>query len=320
MRMIAYMNANEGPTIADTIGNTPLVRLNRLARDWDFTLWAKLEYFNPGGSAKDRTAHSMVTMSNLKPGDTVVESSSGNLGIALAREAVLGDWTFHCVVDPRANRATVSHMQMLGAVVHQITEPDPETGDWLVARRARVAELREELEGAVCLDQYSNTEAFRAHQEGTMTEIVQQLGRAPDHVLVAVSTTGTVGGCLRHIEQNSLPTQVTAVDAEGSVLFDGHPGPRHLPGFGAGMVPELSKGLQPHRVLRINDRDSVTGARSLVRTEAILPGASGGAVIAAVEKLKGEFAPGSDVVIVLHDSGTRYMDTIYNDDWVGENL
>lgn len=318
--MIACMNATPGPTIADTIGNTPLVRLDRLTRGWDLSLWAKLEYFNPGGSAKDRTAHAMVAASNLKPGDTVVESSSGNLGIALAREAVLGDWTFHCVVDPRANRATIIHMEALGAVVHQITEPDPETGDWLVARRARVAQLQQEMPEAICLDQYSNTEAFRAHQEGTMTEIVQQLGHAPDHLLVAVSTTGTVGGCLRYIEKNGLSTQVTAVDALGSVLFDGHPGPRHLPGFGAGMVPKLSTQIKPHRVLRVNDRDSVMGARKLVRTETILPGASGGAVIAAVDMLKDTFEPGSDVVVILHDSGTRYMDTIYNDNWVEENL
>lgn len=153
-----------------------------------------------------------------------------------------------------------------------------------------------------------------------MTEIVQQLGRAPDHLLVAVSTTGTVGGCLRYIYAHGLSTQVTAVDAEGSVLFDGHPGPRHLPGFGAGMVPELSRKLTPHRVMRINDRASVEAARRLVRAEAILPGASGGAVIATVEKLRPEVAPGSDVVLVLHDSGTRYMDTIYNDNWVEENL
>lgn len=325
MSMLACMNGTTGLklpglTIADTIGNTPLVRLDRLTQDRDFTLWAKLEYFNPGGSAKDRTAHAMVTAGNLKPGDVVVESSSGNLGIALAREAVLGDWTFHCVVDPRANRSTVKHMQALGAVVHQITEPDAETGDWLVARRARVAQLLEEIPEAICLDQYSNTEAFRAHQEGTMTEIVQQLGRAPDHLLVAVSTTGTIGGCLRHIEAHHLPTQVTAVDAMGSVLFDGNPGPRHLPGFGAGMVPELSRQITPHRVLRVEDRESVEGARTLVRKEAILPGASGGAVIAAVDKLKDVFEPGSDVVVVLHDSGTRYMDTIYNDEWVEENL
>lgn len=318
--MLAYMIRNSGQTIADAIGNTPLVRLDRLARDWNFNLWAKLEAYNPGGSAKDRTARAMVTASSLNPGATVVESSSGNLGIALSREAVLGDWTFHCVVDPRANRTTVAHMKALGTVVHQITEPDPETGDWLVARRARVAQLLEQMPEAVCLDQYSNTAAFVAHDKGTMTEIVTQLGHAPDHLLVAVSTTGTIGGCLHYVASNNVATQVTAVDAEGSVLFDGHPGTRHLPGFGAGMVPELSKQLSPHRVIRIKDRASVDAARTLVRTEAILPGASGGAVIAAVEKLRPIFAEGSDVVVIVHDDGTRYMDTMYNDDWVEKNL
>jgi len=314
------MDSNTGHTIADAIGNTPLVRLDRLSQNWGFNLWAKLEAYNPGGSAKDRTAHAMVTAGNLVPGDTVIESSSGNLGIALSREAVLGNWTFHCVVDPRANRTTIAHMKALGTVVHQITEPDPETGDWLVARRARVAELREQMPDAICLDQYSNTAAFVAHDEGTMTEIVEQLGHAPDHLLVAVSTTGTIGGCLQYVADHGVDTKVTAVDAEGSVLFDGHPGPRHPPGFGAGMVPELSKNISPHRVLRIDDRASVEAARRLVRTEAILPGASGGAVIAAVEKLSADIPAGSHVVVILHDDGTRYMDTIYNDNWVEENL
>lgn len=314
------MISNPGPTIADTIGGTPLVRLDRLTAGHDVTVWAKLEFFNPGGSAKDRTAHAMVAASDLRPGDTVVESSSGNLGVALAREAVLGGWSFHCVVDPRTNRATIAHMKALGATVHEVTEPDPATGDWLTARRARVVELLTEIDGATCLDQYSNPAAFRAHDEGTMTEIVRQLGHAPDHLVVAVSTTGTVGGCLRHIAAHDLPTRVTAVDAEGSVLFDGRAGERHLPGFGAGMVPKLAESVRPHRVLRINDRESVAAARRLVRLEAILPGASGGAVAAGVEKLLPELAPGSEVVIILHDSGTGYLDTIYNDDWVEENL
>src|SRR5699024_12511853 len=104
------MNSNSGNTIADAIGNTPLVRLDRFSQNWGFNLWAKLEAYNPGGSAKDRTAHAMVTASNLKPGDTVVESSSGNLGIAMSREAVLGDWTIHCVVDERDISTADYHM------------------------------------------------------------------------------------------------------------------------------------------------------------------------------------------------------------------
>ncbi len=299
-------------------GNTPLIRLDRLPGRPGVTLWAKLEGHNPSGSAKDRTAHAMLAAADLQPGAVIVESSSGNLGVALAREAVLGGWTFHCVVDPKANRSTIATMRAFGAVVHEVTEPDPATGDWLTARRARVAQLLAELPDAVCLDQYSNRAAFTAHDEGTMAEIVGQLGHAPDHLLVAVSTTGTIGGCLRRITREGLATEVTAVDAEGSVLFDGTRGRRHLPGFGAGMVPALATEVTPDRVIRITDRESVAAARRLARTEGILCGASGGAVLAAVEKLLPELS--GDVVLVLHDGGTHYLDTIYNDGWVEETL
>lgn len=299
-------------------GNTPLVRLDRLPARPGVTLWAKLEGYNPSGSAKDRTAHAILAAADLRPGTVIVESSSGNLGVALAREAVLGGWTFHCVVDPKANRSTIATMRAFGAVVHEVTAPDPATGDWLAARRARVAELLTEIPGAVCLDQYSNRAAFTAHDEGTMAEIVAQLGHTPAHLFVAVSTTGTIGGCLRRIAREGWDTEVTAVDAEGSVLFDGARGRRHLPGFGAGIVPDLAAEVTPDRIVRVGDRDSVAAARQLARTEGVLCGASGGAVVAAVGKLLPELH--GDVVLVLHDGGTHYLDTVYNDDWVEENL
>ena len=213
------------------MGGTPLVSLPELGGG-NARVWAKLESFNPGGSAKDRTARALVADATarglLHPGAVAVESSSGNLGIALAREAIAGGWEFHCVVDPRTNQATLAMIAALGAVLHPVEEPDPETGDWLTARRNLVGELKREL-GAVNLDQYSNRAAFDAHDQGTMREIVQQLGHAPELLAVAVSTTGTVGGCLRHIREHGYSTKVVAVDAEGSVLFGGDRGERILP-------------------------------------------------------------------------------------------
>ena len=219
----------------------------------------------------------------LHPGAVAVESSSGNLGIALAREAIAGGWEFHCVVDPRTNQATLAMIAALGAVLHPVEEPDPETGDWLTARRNLVAELKREL-GAVNLDQYSNRAAFDAHDQGTMREIVQQLGHAPELLAVAVSTTGTVGGCLRHIREHGYGTKVVAVDAEGSVLFGGDRGERILPGYGAGVVTELSKEVAPDRVVRVSAADAVRSARGLARSTGFVPGASGGAVAAAVAR------------------------------------
>lgn len=302
--------------INETIGHTPLVSLAPFPTG-DLTVWAKLEQFNPGGSAKDRTARALVSAAQIPPGTMVVESSSGNLGVALAREAVIGGWDFHCVVDPRANRATLAHMKALGATVHMLTQPDPDTGDWLAARRAKVHDLVSSNPGAINLNQYANAAAFAAHQHGTMREIHEQLGAAPDYLLVAVSTTGTIGGCLRYIEQHRLDTTVVAVDSRGSVLFGGDRGPRALPGFGAGVVPELSLLVHPHRVERIADADSIAAARALARCTGIVPGASAGAVTAAISTLAAEGARGTAVAI-FHDSGAAYLDTIYDDDWVAD--
>lgn len=307
--------------LLSAIGHTPLVDLSA-GFPGQARVWGKLESFNPGGSAKDRTARAMVADATEKgllyPGAVAVESSSGNLGIALAREAVAGGWEFHCVVDPRTNQATLSMIRALGAVLHPVTEPDPETGDWLTARRNLVARLKDEL-GAVNLDQYSNRAAFDAHNHGTMAEIVQQLGHAPEMVVVAVSTTGTIGGCLRHVREHGYDTKVVAVDAEGSVLFDGARGERILPGYGAGVVTELSKEVEPDRVLRAEAFEAIHAARILASSTGFVPGASGGAVAWAVEKLVREGAA-SEIVGVFHDDGRAYLDTVYNDEWVNEQL
>lgn len=318
--------AKTGCGILDAIGTTPLVRLGSFGETQSggarARVWGKLESFNPGGSAKDRTAHALVRAAEqkglLKPGMRVVESSSGNLGVALAREAAVGGWEFHCVVDQRTNASTLAMITALGGILHPVDEPDPETGDWLVARRKRVAELKDEL-GALNLDQYSNTAAFDAHDGGTMAEIVDKLGRAPDVLVAAVSTTGTIGGCMRHIRTHGYDTSVVAVDAEGSVLFGGERGPRLLPGYGAGVTPDLSRDVHPDRVIRVRASEAVRAARKLAGSSGFVPGASGGAVAHAVEKLVGEGVSG-DVVAIFHDDGRAYLDTVYNDEWVAENL
>ena len=315
------MHAPSDSDLLSAIGNTPLVDVSA-GFAGQSRVWGKLESFNPGGSAKDRTARAMVADATSKgllhPGAVAVESSSGNLGIALAREAVVGGWEFHCVVDPRTNQATLSMISALGAVLHPVREPDPETGDWLTARRNLVAQLKEHL-GAVNLDQYSNRAAFDAHDQGTMREIVEQLGHAPELLAVAVSTTGTVGGCLRHIREHGYATKVVAVDAEGSVLFDGDRGERILPGYGAGVVTELSTAVSPDQVVRVPAAAAVSAARGLARATGFVPGASGGAVAYAVEQLIAEGAA-EEVVAVFHDDGRAYLDTIYNDEWVAENI
>ncbi|WP_232549812.1 pyridoxal-phosphate dependent enzyme [Propioniciclava soli] len=303
------------------IGNTPLARLDRLPTPRGVRAWGKLEWFNPGGSAKDRSAQAMVDAAlasgRIGPGSVLVESSSGNFGVALARLCVRHGMTLHVVVDPRSNRTTVATMRALGATVHELTEPDPDTGDWLTARIAKVAELRERWPDAYSLDQYSNRAALRAHADGTMAEIVRDLGRAPDVVVVATSTTGTIGGCLTHVREQGLDTAVVAVDAEGSVLFGGRRGQRLLSGFGAGIVPGLAEGVVPDDVVRVSDAAAVAGCRLLARTEGMLVGASAGAVVHAMTTLA---VGDADVVGIFHDAGLAYLDTVYDDAWVAEHV
>ncbi|MBZ8177505.1 pyridoxal-phosphate dependent enzyme [Corynebacterium poyangense] len=316
--------ADLAENISATIGHTPLVKLQRIPLAHGVSLYAKLEYFNPGGSAKDRTAAALIKNAQengiLHPGTPIVESSSGNLGIALAREALLGGWEFHCVVDDRINTTTLKYLSALGAHIHQVaTQPDPEF-DRLAARRAKVAELLAAIPGAVTMDQYGNQAAFEAHASGTMSEILSSLGTTPDALYVAISTTGTLGGCRRRLEQAQAKTKVVAVDAEGSVLYGGCRGQRHLPGFGAGVTPELSRFVTPDTLQRIPDIYSVAGARFLARKEGIVVGASAGAVTAAILEDRSHFQEQEQVVAIFHDGGTPYMDTIFDDAWVEHHL
>lgn len=300
------------------------MRLDRLHEREDVHIYAKLEQFNLGGSAKDRTARALLNAAleagEVGPGSTLVESSSGNLGMALARLAPLEGMHFHCVVDPRVNRSTVATMRAFGATVEMLEHPDPETGDWLSARRSRVQELLREIPRSHNLNQYANQAAFHAHAEGTMQEILEQLGAAPSHLMVAMSTTGTLGGCVRKLDEVGADTRTIGVDALGSVLFGGTRGTRLLPGYGAGVVTDLSTAFTPSEVVRVPDLDAVVGARTLAFREGLLPGASGGAVVAAALRRIPELEPGSRLVLILHDAGHAYLETIYNDEWVAENF
>lgn len=306
------------------VGSTPLVPLRRLQGRTDIQLWAKLESFNPGGSAKDRTALAMLRQGwidgTIGPESIVVESSSGNLGVALARWCSRLRLPFHCVVDGHANPATVALIVALGAVVHTVERPDPVTGDLLAARMARVRELITILPGAVWLNQYANPAALRAHADGTMREVAEALDHRVDHLFVAVSTTGTLGGCGTYVREHAMRTRLVAVDALGSVLFGGERSKRLLTGFGAGTVPPLAEDLQPDAVVRIAEVDSIVGCRLLARREAIVAGASSGAVIQALLRAAPSFAPGDTAVVVLHDGGVPYLDSVYNDAWVEDHL
>lgn len=323
------MTARDGRVrrgMPDLIGQTPLVRLERLAGATGTgpRIHAKLEASNPGGSAKDRPALRMLEAAlesgELATGDTVVESSSGNLGVALAALCSWHGLRFICVVDPRVSRQTARLVEAYGGLLQRVDAPDPETGDWLVARRREVDRLVASVPGAWSPGQYDNIHNPAAHAEGTMAEIVDTLDGDLAAVFVATSTTGTLVGCRDHLDARGISSLLVAVDAAGSVLFDGTRGERLLPGFGAGAVPSLAARARPDLVRRVDDLDCVVGARRLARRESLLAGASGGGVVTALSRELHRFDPDDNVVLVLHDSGSRYLDTVYDDRWVQERL
>lgn len=310
--------------VLGAIGNTPLVALTRFLDDPLIDVWAKLEAANPGGSAKDRPAARMVRDAledgSIAPGATVIESTSGNMGVGLAQACRYHGLSLICVVDTRAHDTNIRTLRALGADVRVVSEPDRATGDLLAARLALVARLLETTPNAFWPNQYANASNPQAHAAGTMREIDESLEGDVDYVFVATSTTGTLRGCSDYLRAHGRATRVVAVDAVGSALFGGVRGARVLPGFGAGVETDLSRSAVYDRLVRVSDVDCVVGCRRLVAREAILAGGSSGAVASALRSLAPEMAAGSRCALIFPDGGAGYLRTVYDDAWVAARL
>lgn len=300
------------------VGNTPLVPLDRMFPPDIVPVFAKLEMLNIGGSVKDRTAHYMVSQAiaagRLTPQSHLVESSSGNLAIALAMIAQRFGIPFTAVVDPNIAPTNRRLIEAFGGKVDLVTEKDAE-GGYLHTRVRRVAELSRTLAGAVWLNQYANPDNWRAHYHGIGAEIVRDLPVEPTHVVAAVSTCGTLMGLARRLRERWPRIEVVAVDIDGSVIFGAPGGRRDIPGIGASRVPEQLALPEVDAVVYATDWESALGCRRLVETQGILAGGSSGTVVAAIAKLIPHLARGARIVTLLPDRGERYLDTIYDPDW-----
>ncbi|MFF5437219.1 2,3-diaminopropionate biosynthesis protein SbnA [Streptomyces achromogenes] len=319
------MDRTAAGSILGTVGGTPLVELHRLLPGFGGKVFAKIEGFNPGGSIKDRTAVSMV-LDRIRSGEidparsVVVESSSGNLAVGIAQLCRYHGIRFICVVDAKTSRQNLAILRAYGAEIDEVTEPDPRTGEFLERRLERVRRLVAAIPHAFWPNQYANPLNPAAHQH-TMREIAQALDGRVDYLFCATSTTGTLQGCARYARANGLGTTMVAVDAVGSVLFgDGGPVRRLIPGHGASVRPALFDPSAADRVVHVTDLDCVVGCRRLVGSEAVLAGGSSGAVVAALQQIRGEIPDGATCVLVFPDRGDRYLDTIYDDLWVSERF
>ncbi|OLR93058.1 2,3-diaminopropionate biosynthesis protein SbnA [Actinokineospora bangkokensis] len=306
-----------------TVGSTPLVELARLLPGAPFRAFAKLESANPGGSIKDRSALEMLRHrlddGELVPGrSVVVESSSGNLGIGIAQFCGYHGIRFVCVVDPRTNRQNIAIMRAFGAEVEVVTDVDPGTGEYLPVRIARVRELVATTPHAYCPNQYANPLNPRAHH-ATVREVLEALPTL-DYLFCATSSCGTLRGCAEYIREHDLPVTVVAVDALGSNIFGPAVGGRLIPGHGASVRPALHADGLADEVVRVDDLGAVVGCRRLAAREAILAGGSSGAVVSALESMRDRIPAGATCALVLPDRGERYLDTVYDDDWVAEHF
>lgn len=307
--------------ILATIGDTPLVRLRQLRPDLDIEVFAKAEMFNPGGSAKDRSAVTML-MAKIRDGrlipgvSTVVESSSGNLATSLAQICRYHGLRLVCVVDPKTPAKTLAVLHAYQATVEVVTEPDPATGEYLPSRKQRVRELMATIPHAYSPDQYSNPLNPKGHEQ-TMREICEAMDNRIDYLFAPVGTFGTLRGCADYLRRARVRAKIVAVDAVGSVIFGASKARRRLiPGHGASVPPPLADPSLVQEVVHVTDVECVVACRQLAGREAMLCGGSSGAAVAALGKLAHRIPPGSRCVLIFPDGGDRYLDTIYSDSWV----
>jgi cysteine synthase A len=296
-------------TILDAVGGTPLVRINRMTGEGDAEVIAKLEFFNPGGSVKDRVALSMIEDAErsgaLKPGDRIVEPTSGNTGIGLAMvAAVKGYETVFTMPETMSaeRRALIEHF---GARI--VLTPGSAGMRGAVEEADRIASEP----GHFRPRQFDNPANPDAHRKTTGPELVRALeGRAPDYFVAGVGTGGTVTGAGEVLKREFPGLKVVAVEpASSPVLSGGDPGPHGIQGLGAGFVPAVFDRNVVDRIARVSDEDALETARRLAREEGILAGVSCGAAMFAALEVAREAGSGKLVVVILPDTGERYIST-----------
>ncbi|MFD9002308.1 2,3-diaminopropionate biosynthesis protein SbnA [Streptomyces sp. NPDC059582] len=281
-------------------------------------LYLKCEGFNFAGSIKLKAANEMVRLAErdglLTQDSILVESSSGNLGVALSMIAASKGYRFLCVTDSRCNLSTRLLMEALGSEVHVVSEVDPKAGA-LGARIDYVRELCASDERYVWLSQYTNPGNWRAHYQTTGPEIAGHFPRL-DVLFVGAGTTGTLMGCARYFRERRPSVRIVAVDVVGSVAFGGEPGRRMIPGLGMSMRPPLLDESYVDEVIRVEEADTIRTCHRLARRGFLFGGSTGTVVSGAVDWLNRHDTPGITAVGIAPDLGERYLDTMYQTNWL----
>ncbi|OZD01212.1 2,3-diaminopropionate biosynthesis protein SbnA [Rhodococcus sp. 06-235-1A] len=282
------------------------------------TVYVKLEGLNAAGSIKLKPAIAMIEDAErrgiLTAGGHVIESTSGSLGVAIAMVCAEKGYLFTCVVDPNVSRQSLRTIRALGAHVVQVRDRDA-NGGYLGTRIAVIRERLGNDSTLLWLNQYANPANPNAHALGTATSILRELGHV-DQVFIGAGTTGTLMGCAEHFRRFSPWTRIVAVDSVGSVTFGGAAGPRFVPGLGASRRPDIYRSGTADAEVTVPESEAVRMCRHVARTYGVLVGGSTGTVLAALAQSAEQIPPGSRVAAISPDMGDRYVDTVYDDDWV----
>jgi cystathionine beta-synthase len=307
-------------SLLDLIGNTPLVRLDRIGRDLDCHLLAKLEQLNPGGSVKDRPAVAMVEAAEragaLRRGGTIVEPTSGNTGVGLAIVAARRRYRCVFVMPDKMSKEKVDLLRAYGAEViicpTAVAPEDPESYYSVAAR------LTAEIPGAYQPGQYHNPENPRSHERSTGPEIWRQTAGRVTHVVAGIGTGGTITGVSRALKARNPDVQIIGADPEGSVYSGGSGRPYLVEGIGEDFWPTTFDPSAVDRTVMVTDRDSFLTARRVTREEGILVGGSAGTAVWAALHVGADLSPKHVVVVIIPDSGRGYLSKLYNDEWMAD--
>ncbi|MCV2486570.1 pyridoxal-phosphate dependent enzyme [Flavobacterium sp. SH_e] len=315
--------------ILETIGNTPLVKLNKIVAEIDALVLAKVETFNPGNSVKDRMAVKMIEDAEadgrLKPGGTIIEGTSGNTGMGLALVAIVKGYKLICVISDKQSKEKMDILRAVGAkvvVCPTDVEPTDPRSYYSVSRR-----LAEETPNSWYVNQYDNMSNSLAHYEQTGPEIWKQTEGKITHFVVGVGTGGTISGVGKYLKEKNPNIKIWGIDTYGSVfkkyhetgIFDENEIYSYITeGIGEDILPKNVDFSLIDGFTKVTDKDAAVYTRKIALEEGIFVGNSAGACIKGLLQLKEHFKPDDVVVVLFHDSGSRYVGKMFNDDWMRE--
>ncbi|HAU1605933.1 TPA: pyridoxal-phosphate dependent enzyme [Legionella pneumophila] len=309
------------PNILATIGHTPVVKINRLGKDLECELYAKCEFFNPGGSVKDRIGYEMVVKAEkegrIKPGDTLIEPTSGNTGIGIALAGAVLGYKVIITMPEKMSQEKQSVLERLGAIIYRT--PTEAAYDAPDSHISLAKKLQAEIPNSHILDQYANPNNPNAHYFGTAQEIIDDFGKDLHMVVAGVGTGGTITGIAKRLKEFNPAIKIIGADPEGSILGGGtEVKSYHVEGIGYDFFPDVLDNTLIDAYIKTNDADSFRTARRLIKEEGLLIGGSCGAAMWAALQAAKSLRKGQKCLVILPDSIRNYMSKFANDEWMKE--